>query len=260
MSTVSAIAIKDENGITGIYCGFDGYLSGVGVYLESFYKDVNKVRELIRLGGIKNLGNFVTVPAEAQRLNTKYSPYFDFDNFTLHSADTYTVQYEKIGMIGDDFFKVYNFANEKAWCEANAFTYKYLYDTKNNSWYLIDGEVSRSGETYSIKRYKLSKLFDDYETFKDLFTPASEARNEFNACKRAIKEINTPAIKIYNRALKEKNICDLKFEYVEVANGNKIYALYKKNGKDNVWIATTQHVQVLMKMVSDEYGIAYDRW
>ena len=57
MSTQSEICIVDKNGkVRGIYCHFDGYLSGVGKTLKNYYKDEKTVNKLIDLGDIRELG------------------------------------------------------------------------------------------------------------------------------------------------------------------------------------------------------------
>jgi hypothetical protein len=55
MSTRSAIIQKTEDGYEGIYCHFDGYLSGVGRELLENYQDADKVDDLISLGDISCL-------------------------------------------------------------------------------------------------------------------------------------------------------------------------------------------------------------
>lgn len=57
MSTHCYIAKRNENGTyTGIYCHFDGYISGVGQTLLNHYNDANKINELIALGDLEVLG------------------------------------------------------------------------------------------------------------------------------------------------------------------------------------------------------------
>jgi len=56
MGTRSTIAIQNEDGsVTGIYCHWDGYISHNGNLLHQFYRDEDKVRELIKLGDINTL-------------------------------------------------------------------------------------------------------------------------------------------------------------------------------------------------------------
>jgi len=57
MGTRSRIGIQLENGvIESIYCNFDGYPSYNGNILLTYYKDRNKVQQLIDLGDISSLG------------------------------------------------------------------------------------------------------------------------------------------------------------------------------------------------------------
>ncbi len=57
MSTRSRIAVKQEDGsYTSIYCHFDGYPTGVGKILTTFYTDPAKVEQLIELGSLSSIG------------------------------------------------------------------------------------------------------------------------------------------------------------------------------------------------------------
>ncbi len=59
MSTHSAIIIKTgPKEYKGIYCHFDGYLSGVGLILLTHYKTKTKVLELLELGDLHSLGAY----------------------------------------------------------------------------------------------------------------------------------------------------------------------------------------------------------
>ncbi len=55
MSTKSTIWMKEGNKWAGIYCGYDGYLSGVGQILRKYYTSNSKVEDLISLGDIVHL-------------------------------------------------------------------------------------------------------------------------------------------------------------------------------------------------------------
>ena len=56
MSTRSSIAIKRKDGtIESIYCHSDGYLEYNGALLNQYYKDPNKINNLINLGDISCL-------------------------------------------------------------------------------------------------------------------------------------------------------------------------------------------------------------
>lgn len=64
MSTPSTIAMMTENGLIGVYCHFDGYISGVGKTLFENYSDETKLKKLIAEGSISSLG---------KRIGTKHS-------------------------------------------------------------------------------------------------------------------------------------------------------------------------------------------
>ena len=58
MSTRGKVVIDNGNShpkYTGIYCGHDSYLSGLGKVLEENYTTEEKVRELISMGGASSI-------------------------------------------------------------------------------------------------------------------------------------------------------------------------------------------------------------
>lgn len=57
MSTRGYIGVKNNKGISYIYCHFDSYLEGVGRILKENYNDEEKVAKLIMGGNISNLGS-----------------------------------------------------------------------------------------------------------------------------------------------------------------------------------------------------------
>jgi len=60
MSTRSRIGIKNDDGtITSIYCHSDGYLGGVGALLADCYSTDEKVRALLAVGDLSELGAVV---------------------------------------------------------------------------------------------------------------------------------------------------------------------------------------------------------
>jgi hypothetical protein len=56
MATRSFIGKKSQGGITGVYCHFDGYPTGVGDTLQRHYTDPLKVDALLELGSLSSLG------------------------------------------------------------------------------------------------------------------------------------------------------------------------------------------------------------
>ncbi len=59
MSTRSRIGIKDNRGITSVFCYFDGYPKGVGKTLLENYDTENKVKALIAEGDMNSLGTSI---------------------------------------------------------------------------------------------------------------------------------------------------------------------------------------------------------
>lgn len=60
MSTRSNIGIRNTDGtIEYIYCHFDGYPEHNGEILTQYYTNVNRVKELLKLGDLSVLGKFI---------------------------------------------------------------------------------------------------------------------------------------------------------------------------------------------------------
>ena len=59
MSTRGHIAIKENVKYKFIYNHHDSYIDGLGITLYKYYKDVNKVKELIALGNTSSIGSIV---------------------------------------------------------------------------------------------------------------------------------------------------------------------------------------------------------
>lgn len=82
MATRSFIILSNPNGKhCGIYCHNDGSPMGVGKILTSFYKDVNKIQDLIDLGDISSLdktldGTIAYARDRGENINKTKAKYF----------------------------------------------------------------------------------------------------------------------------------------------------------------------------------------
>ncbi|WP_368249347.1 hypothetical protein [Fusicatenibacter saccharivorans] len=59
MSTRGYVAIKENGKYKYIYNHHDSYIDGLGITLYKYYKNVNKVKELIALGNTSSIGSTV---------------------------------------------------------------------------------------------------------------------------------------------------------------------------------------------------------
>ena len=59
MSTRSLIGIRNNEGLTFVYCHFDGYLDGVGITLVENYDTEDKVKALLEKGDMSSLGDSI---------------------------------------------------------------------------------------------------------------------------------------------------------------------------------------------------------
>ena len=107
MSTRSNIAfVKPSGEIVSIYCQYDGYYSGVGKTLISFYNDLEKIIKLTNLGNITSLQNFEsTLSNEKNMSKTKeYSHPVTYRNIieylnNTESGEEYLYLWEENGFV-----------------------------------------------------------------------------------------------------------------------------------------------------------------
>lgn len=84
MGTRSRIAIqKDDGSFDSIYVHWDGYLSYVGTILDKHYRDPDKVKALVALGGVSSLGIDIGFPADTTAYHRDRGEDLNID----HSAD-----------------------------------------------------------------------------------------------------------------------------------------------------------------------------
>lgn len=59
MGTRSLIGVQTGDGVRAVYCHWDGYIEGVGNTLKEFYNAPHRVEELISLGGMSSLREYL---------------------------------------------------------------------------------------------------------------------------------------------------------------------------------------------------------
>lgn len=125
MSTHSAIAIKEDNKITSIYCHFDGYLEHNGVTLFEHYQDVDKIKSLIALGDISSL-------------KESLEPTSDTHSF-MNREEGVTVAYHRDR--GEDWELVKPLISDcyRELMRKYGVYYYYIYDTDQKMWHVIRG-------------------------------------------------------------------------------------------------------------------------
>ena len=244
MSTRSNIGIKNKDGsIHCIYCHFDGYLEHNGLILERYYKDQNKVKNLINLGDISSLG-----------LNVYPDPEYEhtFDNRQKYVTVAYSRdrgEDKRIKKFDDMHDYMISFKN--TW-----YDYAYLYDEENKEWlystihldYSIEDnfkslkhklnelnllpKISKELDTILKNQVELSKkLFKDeyqicyeseedcYNNYYELFKTPKGIENQIeilsdyrkdmlnsNLDKKLFKEIDNEINLLHNYLIKEKEL------------------------------------------------------
>lgn len=57
MATRSTIAVKQDDGsVKAIYCHYDGYPTGVGLFLTQFYNGAYEANQMIEMGNMSTIG------------------------------------------------------------------------------------------------------------------------------------------------------------------------------------------------------------
>lgn len=59
MATRSTISLVTEQGVTSIYCHWDGYISHNGAILLQHYTDIDRIKLLLSYGNLSVLGKYV---------------------------------------------------------------------------------------------------------------------------------------------------------------------------------------------------------
>ena len=139
MATRGRIAIKENGKYRYIYNHYDSHLDNLGVTLFKYYKNVDKVRELINLGDVSSVGKTVENTASC------YKEFMDLDND--HRG---TVAYFREGRTWKDFDH-YNPNEEWENCkptevdtleevlnveEVLGEEFIYIFDVEKNKWYM----------------------------------------------------------------------------------------------------------------------------
>lgn len=125
MSTRSSIAIKRKDGsIESIYCHSNGFLEHNGYLLNYYYKDINKINNLINLGDISCLNKKVnpdpSIPHSFEYKNRQK------DVVVAYGRDRGETNTEKNIFQNIDDYKI---SLKDSWQ-----VYSYLYDEENKKW------------------------------------------------------------------------------------------------------------------------------
>lgn len=149
MSTRSRIAYLESDGtIHSVYCHCDGYLSHNGIILEHYYKNFNKVKELISLGDISSLG--ITTEYRTDSEDTWDDKNFE-DGFFIRTRDYNRWRNE--GTKEMVFNSIYDYLHYDCDCMEE---YLYLYipfkGGMNGMWFVITAECNLYSVEYALKK------------------------------------------------------------------------------------------------------------
>ena len=148
MSTRSRIAYLENDGtIHSVYCHCNGYLSHNGYILEHYYKDFDKVKELISLGDISSLG--ITTEYRTDGEDTWDDENFE-DGYFIKTRDYNRWRNE--GTKEEVFDSIYSYLHYDCDCMEE---YLYLYipysDRKNGMWFVVTCTASLQAVDYALE-------------------------------------------------------------------------------------------------------------
>lgn len=87
MSTNCAIGILEKDIVKVVYCHYDGYPDYTGKILQEHYTSIDKVRKLIALGDISQVGETLTKTVAYHRDHgEEYKEPFKIKLFQLHQV------------------------------------------------------------------------------------------------------------------------------------------------------------------------------
>src|SRR5574344_480855 len=171
MSTRSSIGIKRKDGtIECIYCHSDGYLEYNGKLLHDFYKDPNKVSNLINLGDISLLNQYVNPDPDLPHS-------FDYNERQEGVVVAYGRDRGELNYQSKKFDNITDYRNSfyNSWQE-----FAYLYDEEKKD-SKLDNLVNRLNE------YTKNK---DLYLYKDAYESEEDAINDLYDCMITEKGIN----------------------------------------------------------------------
>lgn len=229
MSTRSHIGIKIGDKVKYIYCHSDGYLSYNGAFLNLFFRTPERVNALINLGDISCIGYNIEAPR-------KFKDFRDASNTHLymywHVKTNWVLSYTRDAgnRYEDCAAKVCSFKKYLSGGQA----YNYLFDTKNNKWYVIEKCKGKP------KLYSLDSIFSDEKIFNS-FKEETGVYDNFSDIAESIKTWRLEyqnkgeysILAYYNSFLKEKGIMDVEFDYVRDKEGKRVFGVLQKKSADS---------------------------
>ena len=105
MSTRSTIAVKQDDGsVKAIYCHYDGYPTGVGMFLTRFYNSAFEANQMIAMGNMSTIGASIGDKVDFNSFTDfgKQCVFYGRDRKEQYSeARTYASVTEWVDSIGD---------------------------------------------------------------------------------------------------------------------------------------------------------------
>ena len=229
MSTRSYIGIKEGEKVRYIYCQSNGYLSYNGVILNMFYRNPDKVKQLLEKGYISSLGYNLDMPFEAKHIEKGLAFKLHLYN-DIHIKTSFVLPFTLYGPIPKD-----NQIQEEVVTEYSPegmIAYAYLFDTDSNKWYAT---VRDNGV---VKLFELDRLFSDKNYLTTFYTRRNydntdeEIEEDFNNIQEFMQDLKNefkrPILDVYNEYLVSKGINDIEFCYAKDKNGKQVFAASKK--------------------------------
>ena len=131
MGTRSHIGLVDENkNVKFIYCHWDGYPNYNGLLLNKFYKDENKIKDLLAMGDISSLGANAIAKEVWVMMSQEEQGEHSEEGFRVHTL-SYGNWRDEVCPAGQCTLEEFVKQDEESWIE-----YKYYFE--EGEWHCIN--------------------------------------------------------------------------------------------------------------------------
>lgn len=114
MGTRSRIGIEGKNGITSIYCHWDGYPEHNGRILREHYTDEAKIEQMMKLGNLSSLGSEIGTKHDFNQHTTSECTFYGRDRGDKNMTARKHIDFEAFMDYREDYN--YLFRNGKWEC------------------------------------------------------------------------------------------------------------------------------------------------
>lgn len=288
MSTRCLIGIKTNKGIKAVECRNDGYISQVGVLLNYFYRDIDKVQRLLDKGHIKILG------IRELRPELLYNNGTDME-VTYYTNLPYKTSFTN-HLLEGPYFQTqmpYFFDNEEEMMSFWGSNYVYLYDTSvynsgESRWWVVASNGKKGKEievcmrklnaimNYKKHLYLIFKLYgnsredadEEFENIqkKIIYYKKIMKQREIDICNHWVEQVRRNNLlqwrdlnrEVIQSSEKLAELMDVEFGYSRTKDEGRTYAIFKKlreGQSKRICLFRSKDLNIITAALCKAYGI-----